>query len=96
MPQHIMSYQKKRIVVCAAIRTEDGLIICSARHWDRLMGSVAREIGIERCRTAEQGFIDQFGNFLTREEARELVLTTGQLSEDQVDHHRMLFSEDLY
>lgn len=58
-----------RRVVCAAVRVNDH-IICSARHYDALM--VAQMELIDEAYSGanvEQGFIDQKGEFLTREKA---------------------------
>ena len=43
----------------------------------------------------EQGFIDQYGDFWTREEAAEIVTLNGQHLRNH-DHGGMLYSEDLY
>lgn len=84
-----------RIVVCAANRREDGLILCGARHWDGIMCAQADAIGWDDSKMAEQGFIDQFGIFLTREEAREIALASGQKLRNP-EPEEILFSEDLY
>lgn len=95
----------KQYVVCAANRNEiTGLIICGARHWDDLMCAQADAAGCNPMTYPnddpwEQGFIDQFGKFLTRQEAATIVMENkqklnGELGgEYQVNY---LFSEHLY
>src|ERR1700685_4030812 len=73
-----------RYVVCAANRNKYGHIICGARHFDRIMHTTMQMLDQYReesnttgqpdvdeflWKTSEQGFIDQHGVFLTREEA---------------------------
>ena len=56
-----------QMVVCAAIRNEDGTMVCGARHYDQVMRTqTARAGGREFWSGAQQGFIDQTGRFLTR------------------------------
>lgn len=72
-------------VVCAANRMPDGTMFIGARHWDDHMASQADEYilarGLEdhRVGIAEQGFIDQWGKFLTRAEAWEVASSRGQV-----------------
>lgn len=84
-------------IVCAAIRHSNGSIICGPRHFDALMRSqiFARKQG-EEWRGAEQGFVNQFGEFLTREQAYEIADTNGQHLHGEGYDGRLLFSEDLY
>lgn len=86
----------KQIVVCAANKFPSGLILCGARHWDKLMRKQADYAGVKGG-SEEQGFIDQFGEFLTREEAMAIVKDNGQrffIARNQSDLE--LFSEGLY
>jgi len=46
-------------------------------------------------RGAEQGFVDQFGTFLAREQAFEIAEARGQIRE-RTGAGRVLYSEDLY
>jgi hypothetical protein len=97
----------KQYVVCAANRNEvTGLIICGARHWDDLMCAQADAAGYELSATSdpwEQGFVDQFGSFLTREEAAVIVKESNQTLHGELDEmlktylrNDYLFSEHLY
>jgi len=57
-------------IVCAAIRHRDSeVIICSARHYDPIMRKlISMTGGSDYWLGCEQGFIDQRGNFLDRED----------------------------
>ena len=89
---------KEQRIVCAAIRVEDE-IICGARHFDEIMHKqIERKDESHRLkwRKAEQGFIDQFGNFLTREEAFIIADINGQIINKIGYKGNKLFSEHLY
>lgn len=81
-----------RRVVCAAIR-KDRLIIAGARHYDSVMRAAIKSMNRPDLFKAEQGFIDQWGVFLSREEALSIARNAGQI---EADSAKMLFSEDLY
>jgi hypothetical protein len=88
----------QQVVVCAANRFKSaGVILCGARHWDDVMRAQADAMGIKGG-NEEQGFIDQFGTFLTREEAMQIVKESGQpFNEDRNGGAgKALFSEGLY
>jgi hypothetical protein len=86
-----------RIIVCAANRI-DGLIICGARHHDSIMNAVYKKLklnSIANYKKEEQGFIDQYGQFVTREDAAFIVKANKQhLRDDKIVD--WLFSENLY
>jgi len=83
-----------RRVVCAANRNrETGRLICGARHWDKIMR--ASLLPTENHAGWDQGFIDQFGDFLTRREAWEIAKDRGQILRD-VSTPGTLYSENLY
>ena len=85
----------QQIVVCAANRV-DGVLLCGARHCDKVMRQQAKAMGISM-KTAEQGFIDQFGDYLTREEAMSIVKKNGQSFDIERNRGNVyLFSEGLY
>jgi len=56
--------------VCAASKYGD-IIIPSARHHDKVMNDIIKAIGSDKLKPTKdhQGFIDQWGVFMTREEA---------------------------
>lgn len=85
----------QQIVVCAANR-KDGVTFCGARHCDSVMRKQAEAAGI-KLTAAEQGFINQFGEFLTREEAMQVVKESGQpFNIERNNGDSYLFSEGLY
>ena len=71
----------QQIVVCAACKQDD-IIICGARHWDKIMNNIYRAMKAAdpdiHSSKFDQGFINQFGEFLTREEAMQVVKDNGQ------------------
>ena len=85
---------KPRRIVCAAIKGKDGTIICGARHFDVIMRAHAnanyRGYGVE------QGFIDNFGEFLNRKDAYNIALSTNQILYPLPGREGTLFSENLY
>lgn len=99
--------EASRRVVCAANRMPDGTMFIGARHWDDWMREQAERYrqanGIEETAfgLAEQGFIDQYHNFLTREQAWKVARRQEQIirmcgSDSLEDEEGMLFSEHLY
>jgi hypothetical protein len=91
---------KTQTVVCAACRLnhpEHGtIILVGARHWDGLMRSQANLLNI-RGGGEEQGFVDQFGSFLTRKEALAIVKSNGQpFNQSRNSATDELYSEGLY
>ena len=88
-----------RVVVCAAVQNKEGKILCGARHWDSVMRGigVVDEQMIPEWRGAKQGFIDQFGVFMDRQEAYEVAYAAGQIKYGcSGSIHGTLYSEDLY
>jgi hypothetical protein len=81
-------------IVAAAVRYDTGEVIVSARHFDRLMSEQIKSLGIDT-KKHEQGFIDKFGNFHSREDAYKIAKFADQIIRD---HHieDKLFSEHLY
>ncbi len=87
-----------RRVVCAAMRHSAGSVICSPRHWDKVaVDRVGGQGG--PWKGAEQGFVDQRGVFMTREEAWKVAEAAGQIIRrvggDTLNGGH-LFSENLY
>lgn len=104
-PDHPHRVQRK--IVCAANRFEmkDGtpLIIPASRHYSMIMRSLAKMLadkGIIKTMMVSgenQGFIDQFDNYHTREEALIILKHSGQAFDPERNgHDRELFSEGLY
>ena len=84
----------KQRIVCAAMRKE-GYIICGARHFDSIMRAAIKKFN-DKPAGWEQGFIDQFGVFLTREEAFVIAEANGQIRQRVGGDNGRLFSENLY
>ena len=87
----------QRRVVCAAVRKE-GKIAVGPRHFDNFMHAQIRQMyAPPRMNDAEQGFIDQWGRFMTREEAFIVATAANQILEKTGgSNSKELFSEDLY
>lgn len=85
----------KTHIVCAANRAKGGLIFCGSRHGSAAMHSQMSAAGIEYQET-EDGFIDRYDRFWTREQALEIMLSTGQKMLHQGDWGNELYSENLY
>ena len=92
----------KRRVVCAAnLCISSGAIILGARHWDKCMVNHHNLFEIAEVDTSfdDQGFIDQHGVFMSRQEAWEVAEKAGQIVRrvggDDADGGT-LYSENLY
>ena len=87
----------QRRVVCAAIQRSDGRLILGIRHFDRFMREAAKKDGGEELWwVSKQGFVDQRGEFMTREEAHVVAKAAGQIVRRVGGDHERLFSENLY
>lgn len=83
-----------RRIVCAANRhRQDGRIICGARHWDKVMRSHVTDGGFGNW---DQGFIDQFGDWLCREDAWIVAMNQDQVRRRVGGDKGHLYSENLY
>lgn len=91
-------YQHHRRVVCAANRYGDKLMLLGARHWDKQMHAQADRIGFNRSHyeQEEQGFIDQFGVFMSRSEAFQVAMAAGQIIRRVGGDEGTLYTENLY
>lgn len=82
-------------VICAAVRTQEGLVIRGHRHADCLQNLRNRGFPVER--EVEQGFVSSKNRFVTREVGRRLQEVAGIPSADPGGYRGdTLFSEDLY
>lgn len=96
---------KPRRVVCAAIRAADGSVLLGIRHYSqdmhdqislRLDGSKFKNRHDE-----DQGFVDRYGVFMSREEAYQVAEAAGQIVYPEAcgegpNGTRKLYSEGLY
>ena len=96
--------RSERRVVCAAIRAADGDLLLGIRHYSKDMHKQidARHDGakFKMRHDEDQGFVDKFGVFMSREEAYKVAEAAGQLRypeacDDGLDGKR-LYSEGLY
>lgn len=88
-------------IVSACNRYKD-VLVCAPRHSCPLMTMAMASYGGMKVlheysgKDHEQGFVDQFGTFYTREEAYVITVNNGQLLKPENCHNRKLFSEGLY
>jgi hypothetical protein len=92
------SVTPRRIVCAANKHRETGRIITGARHYDKIMREqINASEGIKAWQgKCDQGFIDQFGDFLTRAEARVIAVERGQIFRRCGGDEEELYSENLY
>lgn len=96
----------QRVIVCAANKYElsDGkeIVIPCVRHSDSTLRDqvwLLIEAGVldkPNCSPKNQGFIDQYNNWWSREDAYIIAEAANQIDHDRNGHHRDLFSEGLY
>lgn len=94
----------ERRVVCAAIRARNGEVLLGIRHYSKDMH---RQISMRMdganfhdLHDPDQGFVDQHGVYMTREEAYEVAKASGQLRYPEACGRGLdgpkLYSEGLY
>lgn len=85
-------------IVCAAIRGSDGTLILGIRHYSLDMHmQIAQTVNNWRYANKlgdDQGFVDQYGRYHTREQAWHIATANGQVTEPIAQDS--LYSEDLY
>lgn len=87
-----------RRIVCAA-NVYKNLMVLGARHFDLTMHRQIEqsvECSMVKPSAWEQGFIDQWGVFLTRSEAFVVATAAGQIIRRVGGDDGKLFSENLY
>ncbi len=78
------------------------VILCGARHFDSVMRTQIDAMGGSKALrklhgSEDQGFIDQFGTYLSREDALAIVLANGQrFNPERNGSTDELYSEGLY
>jgi hypothetical protein len=96
--------RRVRRVVCAAIRAADGTLLLGVRHYSPDMHAQidARRDGekFKHRHDEDQGFVDQWGQYMTREEAFLVAERNGQIYDrrscgEGLDGPK-LYSEGLY
>lgn len=88
-------------IVCSAIKNKvTGEIILGVRHFDMFMlKQIEKYDQIERSqwKRAEQGFVTQFSEFLTREQSYIIAKENGQIIRPDGTHDdKTLYSECIY
>lgn len=88
-------------IACAALRHPSGLILAGVRHFSpdmRAMIARLEQTGItpESWNSAQQGFLDNKGLFLSREQAWRIAEAAGQIRPHPSVRPGTLHSEDLY
>lgn len=95
----------QRVIICAALRYPDlDLVIPGARHYSPDIGRLIdkmQQFGIMPKKKQQvvgdnQGFIDNFGNYWTREEALTIAKGANQVNPQKCGRESELYSEDLY
>ncbi len=91
----------KEIVICAAIKMDDGYIIRGHRHSDSLhtAAGIPRYKGNSHAWGENQGFVTSKGRYVDRIEGAQLQKAAGiksKMPEGQEYLHGQLYSEDLY
>ena len=92
-----------RVVMVDATDPLHGFVVVGVRHFDPIMRTTIKALGLDRESRAsvmqyEQGFIDNYGTYMTREEALAVAMDAGQIRYRSMKHipHAELLSEDLY
>ena len=96
--------EPKRRVVCAALRAVDGALLLGIRHYSidmhRQMEQHKNGKKFRDCLDENQGFVDQFGVYMSRVEAYQVAEAAGQLRYPTVcgegQSGPRLYSEGLY
>ena len=95
-------------VVCAANQHNDGFIVIGVRHFDNIMRdtiNLRKELNEnEDWHGCDQGFVNQFGNFLSREDAwvtackaNQIIRLVGSQTKEDIGKEGIkLYSENLY
>ncbi|SRR5258708_940532 len=93
-----------RRVVCAALRAHDGTILVGIRHYSQDMHEQIAHRNdsyrFEHLLDFDQGFVDQYGVYMTREEAYKVASAANQIVRPEACGEgldgRKLYSEGLY
>ena len=86
----------QQVIVCAACKIDtngegENIVLCGARHWDNIMRVQARAMGYKtHAPESSQGFINQFGEFLTRKEALEIATVNWKLFNNLITYAESL------
>ena len=93
----VTAHTDSRRIVCAAVLYKDGTLLVGPRHFDSVMCLQYQRFGIKDTESeSQQGFLDQYGTFLTREEAYVVATEQNQIIRRCPGDNGKLFSENLY
>lgn len=84
---------KRKIVTAANLHRKTGVMLVGARHWSPAMIKQVEAMQIDD-KDFEQGFIDQFDQFLTRADAKRIAIKNEQPLIGE--NWNVLFSENLH
>lgn len=90
---------EKEIVICAAVRAKDGIIVRGHRHVHAMRAlQDMPAYKNERPHGDDQGFVTSMGRYVTRKEGCKLQIAAGVESVDKEKPYcgGELYSEDLY
>lgn len=93
-------YTKRRIV-CACNKfqnkeTGEITFVACVRHYSKEAHMHVKFLRASGYKEIEQGFLDQFSDFHSREDALRIALHMGQITREKCSPEDELFSEDLY
>lgn len=91
----------QEVIVAAACvvknANDEEIIITGARHWDKIMRNIVDNMSDVKIVHEKQGFINQFGQYRTREESYKIVQENGQkFSQERNRSHKELYSEGVW
>jgi hypothetical protein len=86
-----------RVVVAAACRNHTlDILLVGSRHWSQAMHGQLNAMDFDTCSSEfEEGFIDQYDQFMGRIEAKRVAIKNGQKLQE-ADWGEELYSENLY
>lgn len=88
--------EEKEIVICSAVKAENGRIFRGHRHGDAMRACLENKCSLSQT-DDQQGFITSKNRYVGREEGRRLQDEAGIKSADSEGYRgSTLFSEDLY
>jgi len=89
---------KQRRVVCAANRCRHDIVILGVRHFDSHIHMQMELLDLDEFdfTSEDQGFVDNFGVWMSRKEAHELAIETDQRIYRCGGDSKKLYSENMY
>lgn len=98
--EDLSEFAIKRRIVCSANLYEGRVLVLGIRHCDGLMNAIVQALHakdvIGNMHDHIQGFVDNKGQFLTREEAWDVATEAGQILRRCGGDGGRLYSENIY